>query len=161
MAICIISYHPRCSYTRYNASRTPFPTCQETNTLTPATPGTDIPSANSHVKCLHFVERITGMGSNPKRTEMDHGDTDLQTDPNVRFRVVVRGWSNGNQLTRAQALLTLSVDKMEKSLQHREDIILIPTDWWPALQDTLGPEEPGWWYTVSSDMWYQGCQSCK
>ncbi len=29
------------------------------------------------------------------------------------------------------------------------------------MQETLGFEEPEWWYTVSSDMWYQGCQSCK
>ena len=50
---------------------------------------------------------------------------------------------------------------MVKSLQHQQDIILIPRDWWSDLQDTKGPEEPGWWYTVSRDMWYQGCRSCK
>ena len=50
---------------------------------------------------------------------------------------------------------------MVTSLQHHQDILLIPRDWWPALQGTLGPEEPGWWYTVSSEMWYQGCSSCK
>ena len=126
MAICNTCHHPRCGYASCNASKTPCPTCQETNTSTPATPGTDIPSANLHVKGLHFVDRITGMGLDPKRTEMDHED-----------------------------------DKMVKSLQHRQDIILIPRHWWSALQNTLGPEEPGWWYTVSSDMWYQGCQSCK
>ena len=161
MTTCNTCYHPRCGYTRCKASRTPCPTCQQTNTSTPATPGTDIPSANLHQRGLHFVESITGMGSIPKRAEMDHEDTDSQTDPNIRFQMVVRGRSNKNQQTRAQALLTLSVDKMVKSLQHQQDIILIPRDWWPSLQDTLGPEEPGWWYTVSSDMWYQGCRSCK
>ncbi len=80
-------------------------------------------------KGLCFVESITGMGSNPKRTEMDHEDTDPQTDPNICFQVVVRGWSNENQQTRAQTLLTLSVDKMVKSLQHQKDIILIPRHW--------------------------------
>jgi hypothetical protein len=34
------------------------------------------------------------MESNPKKREMDHEDTDPQTDPNIRFQVVVRGWSN-------------------------------------------------------------------
>jgi hypothetical protein len=70
------------------------------NTSIPTTPGIDIPSDNLHVKDLLFVELITGMG-----------------------------WSNENQETRVQALLTLSVDKMVKSLQHRQDIILIPRHW--------------------------------
>jgi hypothetical protein len=74
---------------------------------------------------------------------MDHKDTDPQMDPNIRFQVEVRGWSHEKQQTRAQALLTLSVDKMVKSLQHRQDMILIPRHWCPDLQDTLGPEEPG------------------
>ncbi len=29
------------------------------------------------------------------------------------------------------------------------------------MQDTFRPEEPGWWYTVSIDMWYQGYRSYK
>ncbi len=29
---------------------------------------------------------------------------------------------------------------------NQTTLLLIPRDWWPALQDTLGPEEPGWWY---------------
>jgi DNA-directed RNA polymerase subunit RPC12/RpoP len=92
---------------------------------------------------------------------MEEDNTDPQTDPNIRFQVVVRGWSDQNQQTRAKTLLALPTDKMVTSLQHHQDILLIPRDWWPALQGTLGPEEPGWWYTVSNDMWYQGCSSCK
>jgi hypothetical protein len=84
------------------------------------------------------------MGSNLKRTEMDLEDTDPQTDPNIWFQVVVRGWSNKNQQTRARTLLALSVDKMVKSLQLQQDMILIPKHWWTALQDTLGTEETGW-----------------
>ena len=137
MARCNTCHLPRCGYASCNASKTPCPTCQETNTLTPATPGT---------------------GSNRRRAEMEVEDTDPQTDPNIRFQVVVRGWSNENQQTRAETLLALSDGKMTKSLQQHQDILLIPRDWWPALRDTLGPEEPGWWYTVSDEMWYQGCR---
>ena len=161
MATCNTCHRPRCGITTCKASKTPCPTCQEINTLAPDTPRTDTPSANLHVQGLHFVERITGMGSNPRKAETEDEDTDPQTDPNIRFQVVVRGWSNKNQKTRAETLLALPIGKMVKSLQHHQDILLIPRDWWPALQDTLGPEEPGWWYTVSSEMWYQGCSSCR
>jgi hypothetical protein len=50
---------------------------------------------------------------------------------------------------------------MVKSLQHHRDILLIPRSWWPHLHNTLEQDEPGWWYTVSKDMGYQGCKSCK
>jgi hypothetical protein len=50
--------------------------------LDPRYPGTDIPSDNLHEKGLHFVENITGMGSNPENTEMDpNSDT-----PNIISR---------------------------------------------------------------------------
>ena len=97
MAICNTCHHPRCGYTHCNASKTSCPTCHETNIPTPVTPGTDMLSANLHHKGLHFVEHITGMGSNPKSIEMDLEEIDPQTDPNIRFRVVVQGWSNKNQ----------------------------------------------------------------
>ena len=129
--------------------------------MTPDTLEIDIPSANLHVKGLYFVERISGVGSNPRRTEMEDENTDPQTDPNIRFQVVVRGWSDLKQQTRAKTLLALPDEKMVKSLQNHRDILLIPRYWWPDLYNTLGPEEPGWWYTVSSEMWYQGCSSCR
>ncbi len=154
-------HRPRCGIKSCNGSKNPCPTCKEINTRAPDTLGTDIPSANLHVKGLHFVERITGVGSNPRRAEMQEDNTDPETDPNIRFQVVVRGWSDQNQQTRAKTLLVLPTDKMVTSLQHHQDILLIPRDWWSSLQGTLEPEEPGWWYTVSSDMWYQGCSSCK
>jgi hypothetical protein len=118
MATCNTCHRPRCGITSCNASKTPCPTCQEINTLTPDTLGIDIPSANLHVQGVHFVERITGVGSNPRRAEMEDEDTDPQTDPNIRFKVVVRGWSNKNQQTRAETLLALPIDRMVKSLQH-------------------------------------------
>ena len=29
------------------------------------------------------------------------------------------------------------------------------------MQNTLGSEEPGWWYTVSDDIYFQECRTCK
>ncbi len=37
--------------------------------------------------------------------------------------------SNKNQKTRAETLLVLPIGKMVKSLQHHQDILLIPRDW--------------------------------
>ena len=51
---------------------------------------------------------------------MEDEDTDPQMDPNIRFQVVVRGWSNKNQQTRATTLLTLSNGTMVKSLQTHD-----------------------------------------
>jgi hypothetical protein len=118
MTVCNICYLPRCVITSCNASKNPCPTCQEINTLTPDTLGTDIPSANLHVKSLYFVERISGVGSNPRRAQMQDENTDPQTDPNIRFQVVVRGWSDQNQQTRAKTLLALPTDTIIRSLQH-------------------------------------------
>ena len=73
----------------------------------------------------------------------------------------VKGWSDLKQQNRAETLLTLSDQKMVKSLQHHRDILLIPRSWWPHLHNTLEQDEPGWWYTVSNEMGYQGCRSCK
>jgi hypothetical protein len=129
MATCKTCYLPRCGIKSCNGSKNPCPTCQEINTRAPDTLGTDIPSANLHVKGLHFVERITGVGSNPRRAAMEEDNTDPQTDPNIRFQVVVRGWSDQNQQTRAKTLLALPTDKMVTSLQHHQDILLIPRDW--------------------------------
>jgi hypothetical protein len=82
-----------------------------------------------HKRDIHFVENITGLGSNPKGTEMNLDEMDPQTDPNIRFRAVIRGWSNNNQQTRARALITLSEDKMTKTLRNKQDIIIIPQHW--------------------------------
>ena len=161
MAICNTCHHPRCGYTHCNASKTSCPTCHETNIPTPVTPGTDMLSANLHHKGLHFAERITGMGSNPKSIEMDLEEIDPQTDPNIRFRVVVRGWSNKNQQARARSLLALSNEKMANAHRRQQDILLIPRLWCSVLQDSLGPEDPGWWYTVSDDIYFQECRTCE
>jgi hypothetical protein len=118
MTACNTCYLPRCVITSYNDSKNPCPTYQEINTLTPDTLGTDIPSANLHVKGLYFVERISGVGSIPRRVEMQDENTDPQTDPNIRFQVVVRGWSDQNHQTRAKTLLALPTDTIIRSLQH-------------------------------------------
>ncbi len=60
---------------------------------------------------------------------MEEENTDPQTDPNIRFQVVVKGWSDQIQQTRAKTLLSLTTDKMIASLQHHQDILLIPRDW--------------------------------
>jgi hypothetical protein len=73
------------------------------------------------------------MGSYPRRAEMEDDDIDPQTDPNIRFQVVVRGWSNKNQQTRAETLLILPDGRMVKSLQNHQDILLIPRDLWSIL----------------------------
>ncbi len=86
---------------------------------------------------------------------------DPQTDPNIRFRDVIRGWSNNSQQAQARALLALSDDEMAKALKNKQDIILIPKHWWPDAKDTLEPEEPGWWYTVSDVICFQECRACK
>ena len=88
-----------------------------------------------HKRGIHFVESITGLGSNPKGTEMDREETDPQTDPNIRLRAVIRGWSNNNQQARARTLLALSDYKMTKALRNKEDIILIPRQWWSDTQN--------------------------
>jgi hypothetical protein len=161
IATCSTCYRPKCGIKSCKASKDPCPTCQEINTPTPDTLEIDIPSVNLHVKGLDFVERISGVRSNLRRTEMEDENTDPQTDPDIQFQVRVKGWSDLKQQTRAKTLLTLSDEKMVKSLQHHRDIILIPRSWWLDLHNTLGQEEPGWWYTVSNEMWYQGCSTCK
>ena len=145
MAACNTCYRPRCSIKSCNVSKNPCPTCQEINIPTPDTLERDTPSANLHIKGLDFVERISGVRLNPRRTEMKDENTDPQTDPNIRFQVVVRGWSELKQQTRTKTLLALPTEKMVKALQLRQDILLIPRDWWPDPHNTLGPEEPGWW----------------
>ena len=50
---------------------------------------------------------------------MDLEEIDPQTDPNIRFRVVVRGWSNKNQQTRPRSLLALSNGKMANTLRRQ------------------------------------------
>jgi hypothetical protein len=110
---------------------------------------------------LDFVDRISGVRMIPRSTEMEDENTDPQTNPDIRFQVRVKGWSDLKQQNRAKTLLTLSDKKMVKSLQHHRDILLVPRSWWPNLHNTLGQDEPGWWYTVSNEMGYQGCRSCK
>ena len=107
----------------------PCPTCQEINTPTPDTREIDIPSANLHVMGLDFVERISGVRMIPRSTEMEDENTDPQTDPDIQFQVRIKGWSDLKQQNRAETLLTLSDQKMVKSLQHHRDILLIPRSW--------------------------------
>ena len=73
------------------------------------TPGTNIPSANMHKRGIHFVESIAGLGSNPKGPEMDLDEMDPQTDSNIRFRAVIRGWSNNS--TKVQILTQIAEQK--------------------------------------------------
>jgi hypothetical protein len=49
---------------------------------------------------------------------MDLEEIDPQTDPNIPFGVVVRGWSNKNQHHRARTLLELSDEKITKTLSE-------------------------------------------
>jgi hypothetical protein len=99
------------------------------NTPTPDTLEIDIPSANLHVKGLDFVERISGVRLNPRSTEMEDENTDPQKDPDIQFQVRVKDWSDLKQQNRAKTLLTLSDEKMVKSLQHHRDILLIRRSW--------------------------------
>ena len=161
MATCSTCYRPKCGRDFCKASSDPCPTCQEINTPTPDTLEIDIPSANLHVMGLDFVERISGVRMIPRSTEMEDENTDPQTDPDIQFQVRIKGWSDLKQQNRAETLLTLSDQKMVKSLQHHRDILLIPRSWWPHLHNTLEQDEPGWWYTVSKEMGYQGCNSCR
>jgi hypothetical protein len=92
---------------------------------------------------------------------MEDENTDPQKDPDIQFQVRVKGWSDPKQQTRTKAFLALSDEKMVKSVQLHQDIILIPRSWWLDMHNTLGQKEPGWWYTVSNEMCYQGCSSCK
>jgi hypothetical protein len=69
--------------------------------------------------------------------------------------------SDLQQQNRAKTLLTLSDEKMTKSLQRHRDILLVPRSWWPHLHNTLEQDEPGWWYTISKEMGYQGCNACR
>ena len=50
---------------------------------------------------------------------------------------------------------------MANALRRQQDVLLIPRLWWSALQDSLGPEESGWWYTVSDDIYFQECRTCE
>jgi hypothetical protein len=160
-ATCSTCYRPKCGKEFCEASKDPCPTCQEINTPTPDTKEIDIPSANLHVMGLDFVERISGVRMIPRSAEMEDENTDSQTDPDIQFQVRIKGWSDLKQQNRAKTLLTLSDKKMVKSLQHHRDILFIPRSWWPYLHNTLEQDEPGWWYTVSNEMGYQGCRSCK
>ena len=64
-------------------------------------------------------------------------NTNPQTDSNIRFQVAIRGWSDRNHQTRAETLLALSTEKMVKALQIRQDILLIPREWWSDPHNTL------------------------
>jgi hypothetical protein len=97
----------------------------------------------------------------PKKYRDGGRNTDSRTNLNIQFQVRVKGWSDLQQQNRAKTLLTLSDEKMTKSLQRHRDILLIPRSWWPHLNNTLEQDEPGWWYTVSKEMGYQGCNSCR
>jgi hypothetical protein len=97
----------------------------------------------------------------PKKYRNGGENTDPQTDPDIQFQVRVKGWIDLTQQNRVKTILTLSNKKMVKSLQHHRDILLIPRSWWSHLYNTLEQDEPGWWYTVSNEMGYQGCRSCK
>jgi len=71
-ATCTTCGQPRCGYTFCNGSKESCHTYHELTIPTPnPAPGTNIPSANMHQMGEHFVEVITGIGSNPSRNAMD------------------------------------------------------------------------------------------
>ena len=49
-------------------------------------------------------------------------------------------------------------EKMSKELRNKQDIMLIPEHWWSEAKDTLGSEEPGWWYTVSDVIYFKNVE---
>jgi hypothetical protein len=55
-------------------------TCHGTNTSTPITSETNIPSANMHQRGKHCVKNIPGLGSKLKCKEMDLDERDPQTN---------------------------------------------------------------------------------
>ena len=46
-------------------------------------------------------------------------------------------------------------------LESTKDIILLPRDWWSDKTESLEPEDPGWWYTVTKAITFQECQMCE
>ena len=64
--------HLRFRYTFWNDFKESCDTCHETTISTPIpSSGINIPSVNMHQRAKHFVENITGIGSNPNGNEMD------------------------------------------------------------------------------------------
>jgi hypothetical protein len=112
MVSCSTCYLPKCGRDFCKVSSDPCTTCQEINTPTPDTLEIDIPSANLHVMGLDFVECISGVRMIPRIAEIEDENTDPQTDPDIQFKVRVKGWSDLKQQNRAKTLLTLSDKKM-------------------------------------------------
>ena len=50
---------------------------------------------------------------------------------------------------------------MTAALQSTKDIILLTRDWWSDKTESLEPEDPGWWYTVTKTVKFRECEVCK
>ena len=110
----------------------------------------------------HFVESIKAIEET--QAEVPAGQATLTREErpstDVRFRASIRGWSNGAHLVRAESLLAMQDTPMTAALQNNKDILLIPKVWWPNKTESLDPEDPGWWYTITKAIKFRECRMC-
>jgi len=109
----------------------------------------------------HFVENIKAIEETqaevPAGQATSSGEERPSTD--LRFRVSIRGWSNGAHRVRAESLLTMQDIPMTAVLHNNKDILLIPRAWWSNKTKSLDPEDPGWWYTITKTIRFRECRT--
>jgi hypothetical protein len=108
-----------------------------------------------------FIESITEVAYDPTVAEVsDHGRTQdpILLAQGMRFKTVIRGWRHQPQQLRVTALLSLNDISLVRKMQENHDLILLPTDWWTSVIDTLNPDELGWWYRVSEPIRFRECK---
>ena len=111
----------------------------------------------------HFVESITAIEETQVEAPAGQATSTREERPStdLRFRASIRGWSNGAHLVRAESLLVMKDTPMTAALQNNRDILLIPKDWWPNKTESLDPEDPGWWYTITKAIKFLECRICE
>jgi hypothetical protein len=110
-----------------------------------------------------FIEAITEVTYDPVVVEAsDHGRTEdpILLAQDMRFKTIIRGWSDHDQQLRTTALLSLKDTSLARKMQENHDLILLPAGWWSSAVDTLDPDELGWWYRVSESIHYRECKAC-
>jgi hypothetical protein len=50
---------------------------------------------------------------------------------------------------------------MTTALRNNKDIFLIPRAWWSNKTESLDPEDPGWWYTITKAIRFRECRTCE
>jgi len=111
----------------------------------------------------HFIESIKDFEDTqtdaPTGRAISSGEERPLTD--LRFKASIRGWSHKTHITRAEALLALQDQPMTAALRNNKDILLIPRAWWLNKTESLDPEDPGWWYTVTKAIRFRECRTCE